>query len=438
MLLEEKIQKFNEEFENKKVLSCYALEIKTLAILSHNNISPCCFSTSGKLPSLYHGDNLFKQLDKDFYIDKYIDFFRDTQNKKNECNNCELLLETEFKMIKYDDFKLGSYNLAVFQGCNVKCVYCSLKNEHEISSADIVSVVKKMIDQNVICSTTEVQLAFGEPTIHKYFDEILNICLNADANTNIYSSGILYSKAVFIALNSDKAKINISVDSGTSEMYKKVKRVDGFGTVWKNIKKYCETNGNVEVKYIVFSYNSSKEELDGFIEKCIEANVKSVIVSPETNSSYKISDDIGWHFGDDEINACAYLLKRCYENNIYAKFMTCYSDQETTNKILLASNYYKNIIQESREAGAKLCIFGFGNLGIEIYKNIFDFTGKKIDFFCDNQKAGMNCEIGIPIISVEDVASMDNIKVIIPHDSRYRNEMINQLESLGIRNYIKI
>ena len=82
----------------------------------------------------------------------------------------------------------------------------------------------------------------------------------------------------------------LSADSGTKEMYKRVKKVDKFEQFWKNVKnyakaqKYSENKTNVETKYILIpNVNTKKEEIDKWLELSIKSGVKTVVADIEND-----------------------------------------------------------------------------------------------------------------------------------------------------------
>lgn len=79
----------------------------------------------------------------------------------------------------------------------------------------------------------------------------------------------------------------ISPDSAERETYKRVKRVDKSNKVWDNIKHYrkglnSELAQNVKVKFIIIpSVNDTYEEINSFLNKIKDLDIKSVIVDVE-------------------------------------------------------------------------------------------------------------------------------------------------------------
>ena len=114
---------------------------------------------------------------------------------------------------------------------------------------------------------------------------------------------------------SNDFSVQISVDAGTPKTYCKVKGQSGFEVVWNTIKDYCSTGGRVFVKYILFSYNSEREEIDAFIEQCIKAGVSNISISAEATATFGLTQDLPWSYGHDEMKATAYLLNKALQTN---------------------------------------------------------------------------------------------------------------------------
>lgn len=425
MNLIEKINKFNSDFIGKKVKSCDVLNSRNL-VIENNTALLCCISTTKNEPKICINKEEFDKLDKNYYIDKFIDSFYDIQKSGLACKDCSRLHETEFCPIDYDSFRINGISCGTFHSCNAKCIYCPRENDNfDLNFA--IEAIMRVIETGGCGENTIIAHAYGEPTIQRDFEKCFEAVLKANATNNVLSSGLFYSDIVSNGLCQGKTSLNISVDSGTPKTYKKIKGVDGFDIVWKNIKKYCETGGDVSVKYVLLSYNSSKTDLDGFICKCVENNVKSVIVSAEVSVAV-LGKVMNWEFGENELNAAAYLLERCMENGINVSLNECFTNENT--KIVL-NKLDDNIFKSPNEV---VCIFGAGNSGLNLYEKLVE-ANKRIDFFCDNRKHGEINQYGIPCISVEKAIKMGNIKIIIPK-GLYLTEMRQQLDNNGFKNYI--
>ena len=71
--------------------------------------------------------------------------------------------------------------------------------------------------------------------------------------------------------------INISLDSASPEVYKKVKGVDCYQRVINNLEKYCSINpSNINLKYIIFDANNDISEIKKFLFLAKKLNVERV------------------------------------------------------------------------------------------------------------------------------------------------------------------
>lgn len=431
-----KVNEFNEKFKNKKVLSCDSLDNKVLVIES-NTALLCCLSTTNKSPIITDKVDSIIELDKDSYIESFIDNFYEIQKKQQCSGNCKLLTEREFVEINYDDFVLGGFNYGTYFSCDVKCVYCSRKNLN-INPETELKMLKSIMNSNMIGSYTLIGHAYGEPTINPNFDYFLNALSEKNAKNVIMSSGQHFSENLFKSLKKGETALNISVDSGTPETYKKIKGIDGFEKVWRNIEKYVKSNGVVEIKYIVFSFNSNKKDLDGFVKKCIDAKIKKVVISAEINTSLYQNKISEWSFGEYEIDACIYLLQECLKKNISVSMNFCVADKDLEDRLnkkkdKVYLDYYKNPLADNHDENEKHCIFGAGSSGKILFETLKRLN-IKVDYFCDNKHNFIKvCDI--PCISVDKAVEIENIKIIIPN-SLYSLEMKIQLDKMGFSNYI--
>lgn len=175
------------------------------------------------------------------------------------------------------------------------------------------------------------------------------------------TSGLICKDCIIDALREDvDFAVQISVDSGTKEIYKMVKGQNGYDMVWKTIKSYCATGGKLFVKYIVFSYNSDKGEIDEFISKCVSTGVKNIVASGESSSSWRLEGKRTWTFDKKEEDAVAYLMDQGLEHNIAVFFSRGNFSLANSRNIItrFMEKYLKNRLQ-----GFKICIWAMGTIG---------------------------------------------------------------------------
>ena len=151
----------------------------------------------------------------------------------------------------------------------------------------VLYYIKKLIKENSIAKDCQIEFGGGEPVICGEFEELLNLFIdNSFKNIKIHSSGIQYSAAIERALKSDICVLIISPDAGNKELYRKIKGVDKFDDVWNNIIKYYNAQNQIKnmviIKYIILlNTNDSKELIDSFFNKIIEAGIQRIDIDTD-------------------------------------------------------------------------------------------------------------------------------------------------------------
>ncbi len=263
-------------FEPKEYVSCNWLEHGIN--FDRNFIRICCmlFHKAGGPPPLIDSDQA------EFSYRKYNKIIRKLRNinKKGNiipfCKGCTNLVSK-----KWDNKNYISYiNFDSNMSCNSNCIYCQAIKDNKIYYR--YEIVKDLLHKKILIPGGEVMFGGGEPTIHPEFEQIVNLLLDNNFNhIKVHSSGIKYSQAIERALSEDKAEVVISPDSGESDLYKTIKRVDCYSHTWENITHYIraqrENKRQVKIKYIIIpNINDSKEHVDKFLLKSKEAAASAI------------------------------------------------------------------------------------------------------------------------------------------------------------------
>ncbi len=273
---------------NKEYVSCEWLEYGI-----HFNLS-----------GLYHCCMYAHSNANDFPVSR-LDFemkynFKDFLEKKNKsrknfrkgiiedrCKGCfELKKKNWLKQ-----FKIKNMAISTNTSCNSNCIYCYTHNKkkyfNKIPDIPIYDFIKENIKKKIITSDCNIQFGGGEPVLNHEFEKILNLfidkCFN---NIRIHSSGIKYSLAIERSLQNDACNLVISPDSGTKELYYKIKCVDKFDDVWSNIRKYAQAQNKkkdmLHLKYIIIpNVNDRVQDIKDFIDKTKESGVNHVLIDLE-------------------------------------------------------------------------------------------------------------------------------------------------------------
>lgn len=210
------------------------------------------------------------------------------------CEKCMYLQEIDDNEIISDKIKfIEIYN---WIQCNCACFYCSNREQTKLKIfnrrnqkgvIDALPLLKNLQKKGKLDADLEVFMAGGEPTILKEFVGLLKFFIKNNYRAHVLSNGILYEKYISKLINTQNhSSLSISLDCGTRETFKKIKGVDKFDDVIKNIKKYVtdtkELSDRIMLKYILLKgVNDNKEEIDKWIDVCSSIGVVSYVPSIE-------------------------------------------------------------------------------------------------------------------------------------------------------------
>ncbi len=266
-------------FKNKKkYISCDLIE-HGLDFFS-NSINFCCRippTDKGykKLIDNYNGEIINW---KEFF--KIKNKYRNEMKKGNivpECKGCIYLQEKEWDKDNYISF----INFNNWTTCNEHCIYCHLNDENlpKIKQYNVYPAIKDMAEKGYLKSGGHITIAGGEPCVAPEFDDLIKLFLDYKMNNiRVLTNATKFSSIIQKGIEEERVNIVVSVDSGTKDTFIKVKRYDFYDKVWDNIKKYAavqKRTDSVKTKFILIpNINDSKEEINAWIEKSVEAGVK--------------------------------------------------------------------------------------------------------------------------------------------------------------------
>ncbi len=291
-----------------------------------DNIELCCFRChkGGGIIPLCEVKNGNIDFDSFFSArDKYI-----KENKSGKINpKCEGCLNLEKKewnekpVIKYIHFNHWTY-------CNSNCGYCYTKKDSKYNGGvqhyHALPILKEILSKVEFSPSGEITFAGGEPTLLDEFDEIIDYLLDIGAKKIIiHSSGIKYSKAIERGLKENKIQLVISHDSGSRDIYKKIKNTSAFDTVWENTSNYTKiSDKNVYSKFIIIpKVNDNKEEITNWLNLALKNNIKSVIIDIEHTYYKKIENNP--YYCAKLLSLCEYIKKTARKLGINVELYNC-------------------------------------------------------------------------------------------------------------------
>ncbi len=205
------------------------------------------------------------------------------------CMDCPYLKEDNWDNGRYIDHLYISH----WTNCNSRCIYCYEAQNPESFNNDnynVLPYIKEMYSRGILRRESEISFGGGEPTLLKEFDNIVKFFMdNFFIRCRVHTSGIRYSPALADAINTLLAYVVVSVDSGSRETFKQIKRVDCYDKVCDNVRKYALKTiflgrDLISTKFIIIpGINDKKSEIDSWLMTNKENGLYAVVLDIEEN-----------------------------------------------------------------------------------------------------------------------------------------------------------
>ena len=275
----------------------FCKQLQNSIFIGFDSLVHCCNCTQDQSP-VFQKNYKGQKVDWKAIVDEKLKF---QENAKysiesyfpfSACENCHMYVDGEWD----DGGYINEITISHWTKCNCNCFYCftAIDKNHSQTRETylLMPILEDMKKSNVLNFSKEngiVRFLGGDVAMLDNFDEIQNFFLEQGA-TNFYipTSAIKYLSSVQNLLEKGFAEVIVSVDSGSKEIYKKIKRVDVYDTVISNIQKYAEAakkgKSIFKAKYILLPFvNDTKEEIDKFLENCIKIGVENIACDCEDN-----------------------------------------------------------------------------------------------------------------------------------------------------------
>ncbi len=247
------------------------------------------------------------------------------------CKGCSWIEEFEDEeqyKSDYDEY-LNMIWICHFNHCNCNCTYCcdyeNIKNKTTTKGYNIYPVLEEILKKGIYRAKdpdAHISFGLGEPTILNNFEQIIELFAKHGLEKfAVYTNGIKFSKIIAKLLaNPDiEMRVVVSLDSGSREVYKKVKNVDCFNKVCDNIKEYMKaakkaTPRDFQVKYIIIpGVNDTKEEIDRWFDICVnKLGVESLSADIEEEWFIAHRDNIP----QELVDLCKYIKDKTLEKGL--------------------------------------------------------------------------------------------------------------------------
>ena len=213
--------------------------------------------------------------------------------------------------------------------CQIACCYCRCKqqgipnrlnfnkSEHFKWYERLFNTIDYAKNNGLISDNVLWKISSGEITVHPYRDKFIELV--GDSAAKWYTNCCVFDEAIAanLAIN-PRSKLFFSIDSGTAETWHKVKRVNNFSEMLKNLTMYFKSTtqpNQILLKYIVLpGINDNVSDYQGFIEIAKSVNTTHVEIAPDHRTKHDAVSR------DRNISAGADLLAFLKQNDFSVYF----------------------------------------------------------------------------------------------------------------------
>ena len=314
------------------------------------------------------------------------------KNEQTGCTGCPVLERAVWKDIQSEKF--DHISIEHHARCNMRCSYCSeTYYGGKVSQYNIFQALGQLVNENKIRSDCQVAWGGGEPTMSPDFKELISFINNSvkPKTQRFFSNAINYSEDIANLLKKNIASLTTSVDAGSIKTFKKVRGVNQYIKVLKNLKKYYDiSKKNTVIKFIFTEHNSTKEEIESFVNDINKYGLK--------NGNFLISSN----FKDenltlDQAHLIIYLHSLLINNGAF----TCALDDHVRPRIskiskkIFNEKTYLNLnseqinktfekIKYTKNNLSEIIVWGIGEYANLLLDNSVTFSDTKVKFFVDS------------------------------------------------------
>lgn len=424
-----------------KYLSCRFLQ--RAIYYAPDELRHCCkrFFYKGKIRGDVKIFNIESQ--EDVRIDKIIQAKEDLVKKINNkeetgCDGCPVLELNDWKKIDSEQF--DHISIEHHAKCNMRCSYCSeTYYGGKTANYDIFKALGNLVENKKIRDDAQVAWGGGEPTMSPNFKELINYVNDKvkPKTQRFFSNAINFSEDIALLLKKNIASLTTSVDAGNIETFRKVRGVNQYQKVLKNLKKYFDASkNNTVIKYIFTELNSNLENVEGFVNDIYNHGLSS--------GNFLISSN----FKDENLTLDqSYLI--IYMHHLLMKngASTCALDDHVRPRISkIASdamqefnyqNYPKKIqeiiieIKKVKKELKEIIVWGVGEYANLLLDNSFSFKDSNVKLFVDSNPHKQGTKFRN--MTVCDPNQIKNFhQPILIASSFWYHEIVEELTNLGV------
>ena len=198
------------------------------------------------------------------------------------CDGCHLLKEDLYPMELSRPVHLSVTSNFEKDRCNFKCIYCYCGQEYQNS----VSYKNGLFGYDMVLRFVDgkngddfdIGWNSGEITINPHFDELMELWLDKNIKGSISTNASVFNKKLAWVFRYTETVLDVSLDAGTQETFKKVKGVDYFFRVIENLERYADFAHTVKLKYVCCKgVNVNINDMNGFLEVAKRLSIKAKV-----------------------------------------------------------------------------------------------------------------------------------------------------------------
>lgn len=314
----------NVKIKEHEYWSCDHLE-STVVVLPEQ-IAFCCYPipTGLKRPAMVENVvyNETFNFDASLYKNKKKQITEQNQTNVPHCKDCSYLKLADWSKNQ----KIKIVRLAPSYKCNFACTYCPQPHE-QARTLFPLNIIEQLKNQDLLDENFLFTLSGGEPALLENFAEACSFAIENKYRVVVASNGTVFVPSLHDALKANLATVTISLDAGTYETYKLIKKTKLFQKVCLNVSKYSEDNENVILKYVLMDINATYTEIEKFVEIASNTKVGLVHVGFDAFSGNVPSDKI--------ISAAAHMFSECKKWNVKCVYSDLSIDRDKKRVALI-------------------------------------------------------------------------------------------------------
>jgi len=400
------------------------------------------------------------------------------------CHGCNRIVDDEENVVtQFSQWKLKNLDIIAPNGCNAKCDYCAIYMVENypayapdqfpetvveqqtlgvlVSNADVINY---LYSTDIVNSESKVLFSGGEPSTHRETMLILEGVTQRGIHSTVLTNAIRFSDVIENSLADGNCKVIVNLDSGDKDSYLKIKGVDKFDQVLRNITQYInaysgqEGDSFLELRYIIYSKNNSKCIVDRFIQCVLDLKVRHVCIS----LNYFEGDDKLQDLTSDTMDSLGYFIYRLNQVGVYhvrldnvtedllpQLYDICLriakSDITSTLKgksefelgvyiqslllktlpISFLREHFKRLIMDTMQYSDKIALFGSGGIG-QVVAEIMLNNGRPPKAILDNYSNNSDYK-GIPIVKPSNEILQRGVEVVLVCSSVYHKQIFQEL-----------